>query len=183
MSNLVEMPFELFSPTAFKGFTAKTDFDLGNARAMMWMSQLAYETHRPEKIEKVRKLWEFDRVTPFVDGAIGRESFETRGVIAEGRGVVDYVPLDGDTRPLVERFYERVARPTLTDLSVDWGGLDVQEASSSLPSREPIRPCGRTCPAIFFSSYRRKMIRGADSRPRPMARARVCRTRWTRAAR
>jgi triacylglycerol lipase len=88
VSNLVEMPFELFSPTAFKGFTAKTDFDLGNARAMMWMSQLAYETHRPEKIEKVRKLWEFDRVTPFVDGAIGRESFETRGVIAEGRGVV-----------------------------------------------------------------------------------------------
>jgi triacylglycerol lipase len=88
VSTLVEFPFELFNPTAFKGFTAKTDFDLGNARAMMWMSQLAYETHRPEKIEKVRKLWEFDRVTPFVDAAIGPQAFDTRGIIAEGNGVV-----------------------------------------------------------------------------------------------
>jgi hypothetical protein len=82
------MPFELFSPTAFKGFTAKTDFDLGNARAMMWMSQLAYETHQLDKIEKVRKLWEFDRITHFVDEAIGLQSFETRGIIAEGHDVV-----------------------------------------------------------------------------------------------
>jgi triacylglycerol lipase len=88
VSDLVEFPFELFSPAAFKGFTAKTDFDLGNARAMMWMSQLAYETHQLEKIEKVRKLWEFDRIIPFVEGAIGPESFDTRGIIAEGRGVV-----------------------------------------------------------------------------------------------
>jgi Ca-activated chloride channel family protein len=44
----------------------------------------------------------------------------------EGRGVVDYVPLDGDTRPIVERFYARIARPHLTDLAIDWGDLDVE---------------------------------------------------------
>ena len=35
------------------------------------------------------------------------------------------MPLDGDTRPLVERFYGRIARAALTDLEVDYGGLDV----------------------------------------------------------
>ena len=131
MSILVEFPFELFSPTAFKGFTAKTDFELGNARAMMWMSQLAYETHQLDKIEKVRKLWEFDRITPFVEGAIGPESFDTRGIIAEGRGVV--ILAFAGTDPAV------------------WQNL----ASD------------------FFSSCRRKMMRGADSRLRPRARAHV----------
>ena len=40
------------------------EFSLDNAQAMMWMSQLAYETHRPATIEHVRKLWQFDEITP-----------------------------------------------------------------------------------------------------------------------
>lgn len=59
----------------------------------------------------------------------------------EGRGAVDYIALDGDTRPLVERFYARIARPHLTDLSLDWGDLQVE---GMVPERLPDLFAGQT---------------------------------------
>ena len=52
----------------------------------------------------------------------------------EGRGAVDYIQLDAETRPLVQRFYERIARPYLTDISVEWRGLQVEDV---YPERMP----------------------------------------------
>jgi lipase (class 3) len=53
MSFLTKLPAELYNPDAFKQFSGGSDFDIGNARAMAWMSQLAYETDEPEKIAKI----------------------------------------------------------------------------------------------------------------------------------
>lgn len=56
------------------------------------------------------------------------------GLAEEGRGEVDYVALDAGTREVVERFYERIAKPYLTDVQIDWGRLGVQDIE---PARLP----------------------------------------------
>ncbi len=51
-----------------------------------------------------------------------------------GRGEVEYVGLQDDGSQAAHRFYERVQHPLLTDISVDWDGLDV---SAVYPKRLP----------------------------------------------
>jgi triacylglycerol lipase len=57
MSILVELPLELYKPDAFAAFRPGADFHLGTARALMWMSQLAYETAHPDKINTICARW------------------------------------------------------------------------------------------------------------------------------
>lgn len=71
------------------------------------------------------------------------------GLAAEGHGVVDYVGLDEETRPVVERFYDRIGKPYLTDLTVDWGSLPVQDVS---PDNAPDLFAGQ--PLVFSGRYR-----------------------------
>ena len=65
MSILVELPEEQYSPRAFSDFAAAPGFNPGTARAMAWMSQLAYETRLPDKLVRIGKGWELDDVRPF----------------------------------------------------------------------------------------------------------------------
>lgn len=51
-----------------------------------------------------------------------------------GRGFYQYVRTDEDPGPAVERFVRRIARPLMTDVEVDWGGLQVADV---LPRRVP----------------------------------------------
>lgn len=51
-----------------------------------------------------------------------------------GRGFAQYVRPDEDSRPAIERFVRRMARPLLTDVEIDWNGLRVSEVR---PSRLP----------------------------------------------
>ncbi|MEO8324947.1 MAG: VIT domain-containing protein [Nitrospirota bacterium] len=52
----------------------------------------------------------------------------------QGRGAVEYVGLNDDGSAAARRFHERVQHPLLTDLSVDWAGLDVSDV---YPKRLP----------------------------------------------
>jgi Ca-activated chloride channel family protein len=52
----------------------------------------------------------------------------------EGRGEVEYVTLGDNGSAAAKRFYERVRNPILTDISIDWGGLQVEDV---YPSRIP----------------------------------------------
>lgn len=102
MSVLVELPAENYSETAFANFSPEADFNLGTARAMIWASQLAYETHRPDNdtIKFVTKLWKFPKITPFNKRVDAFEtSFDTCGIIAE-RGDATIVAFSG-TDPAV----------------------------------------------------------------------------------
>lgn len=45
----------------------------------------------------------------------------------EGRGEVEYVGLNDDGSAAAQRFYERVRNPLLTDLSLEWGALKVDD--------------------------------------------------------
>ncbi|HSE97405.1 MAG TPA: VWA domain-containing protein, partial [Blastocatellia bacterium] len=44
-----------------------------------------------------------------------------------GRGEVEYVTLNDDGSAAAKRFHERVRSPLLTDISIDWGGLQVAD--------------------------------------------------------
>jgi len=68
--------------------------------------------------------------------------------IAEyGRGEVEYVGLNDDGSGAARRFHERVRNPLLTDLSVSWGTLPVQEVYpkrlADLFSAKPVVLVGR----------------------------------------
>jgi Ca-activated chloride channel family protein len=64
-----------------------------------------------------------------------------------GRGEVEYVTLERDADPVVQRLFERVRTPVLTDISIDWGGLPVvmvqPERIPDLFSAKPVIITGR----------------------------------------
>jgi triacylglycerol lipase len=84
MSIFVELPRENYNDCAFDNFQPAADFNLGSARALMWASQLAYETQRPEKMEAIYPGWGFTGVKPFyktIDAL--RTAVDTRGFIGK----------------------------------------------------------------------------------------------------
>jgi hypothetical protein len=87
MSRLVEISAEEYSPSAFAKFDASGGFSIDNARAMMWMSQLAYEAYRPgpsATIQTVGDVWKFTSVVPFAKKQIGfKATYDTCGVVGE----------------------------------------------------------------------------------------------------
>jgi triacylglycerol lipase len=85
MTSFVEILPEEYDANAFEGFDASTaDFKLANARALMWFSQLAYETHQKDTINAVFGKWAFKSVDPFsIPKTSLKGSFETCGLIGE----------------------------------------------------------------------------------------------------
>ena len=85
MSTFVELPPDQYSRTAFANFdAAATDFRIDNARALMWLSQLAYETGKPQTIDAVRNVWNFVSIFPFVEHKVDvTASFDTCGIWGE----------------------------------------------------------------------------------------------------
>jgi triacylglycerol lipase len=86
VSTLVELSQELYSASAFAAFDPATNFSIGNARALMWFSQLAYEadTTPNPTIAVVSRLWGFTSVTPFLKQRVAvTASFETTGLFGE----------------------------------------------------------------------------------------------------
>jgi triacylglycerol lipase len=100
MSILVELPLALYDEKAFHAFHPVAELDLGAARAMAWMSQLAYETDHPDKVAAVCDLWELG--TPRViasPAGVGLPLVRTRGIVVEGRGAT--IVAFAGTDPLV----------------------------------------------------------------------------------
>ncbi len=46
-------------------------------------------------------------------------------IASEGRGEAEYVMLDDDGSRAAKRFYERIRKPYLTDISINWAGIAV----------------------------------------------------------
>ena len=92
MSLFTTLPRRLYSASAFDDFVAGGDFRLGNAKAMIWMSQLAYEVEepsRPDIIKSVLALWGLALVDGGMianDDTLMLPGAKTRGFVAAGRG-------------------------------------------------------------------------------------------------
>ena len=62
MSILVELPETQYAPKVFADFDSAAEFTFETARAMAWMSQLAYETRFPDKIKRIASGWDLGDV-------------------------------------------------------------------------------------------------------------------------
>jgi hypothetical protein len=56
-TSLLSLPVETYPASAFAGFDPESGFSIGNARAMIWLSQLAYETRDRHKLNAVLGRW------------------------------------------------------------------------------------------------------------------------------
>lgn len=84
MSIFVELPVGDYKPDAFDKFVpARGTFDLDDARAMMWMSQLAYETDTQATIPAIALLWHFQPITKIRAQA---GTADTRAIVGERNG-------------------------------------------------------------------------------------------------
>ena len=83
MSTFVEIASDEYDAAAFNDFDASAGgFKIGNARALMWMAQLAYETHNPSTIQVVSGKWHFSTDILFIKRKSGlKGSLETFGII------------------------------------------------------------------------------------------------------
>jgi hypothetical protein len=102
MSVLTKLSDEVYDDTAFAAFLAQPEFLLGNAKALMWLSQLAYETNEPKKV--TRLLARFG-LAPVSDGVVSTAVAlplpiaRTEAIVATGRGAA-FLAFAG-TDPLV----------------------------------------------------------------------------------
>ena len=81
MTDFVKFPLDKFERDAFDRFSATSNFDLGTARALMWVSQLVYQAEDLHALANVvRDAWGFQSMDSFVRGDLQRV---TTGVIGE----------------------------------------------------------------------------------------------------
>lgn len=81
MSRFVQLPPSAYSPTAFSAFSPRHgQVEIDDARAMMWMAQLAYETDAPNTIAAIGPLWGFKAIRSLSAFA---PAIETRGIVGE----------------------------------------------------------------------------------------------------
>ncbi len=66
-----------------------------------------------------------------------------------GKGVVAYLGLKDSAAAVMDQFFSRISRPAMTDISVDWGRMDVTRV---YPQRIPDLFVGR--PVILTGQYR-----------------------------
>jgi len=67
-----------------------------------------------------------------------------------GRGAVEYMLLSENSEAPVQRFYDRIRSPYLTDISIDWGGLEVKDL---VPGVIPDLFLGQ--PIVLYGRYAR----------------------------
>lgn len=116
MSIFVQLPPEDYDERAFAAFSAQRGyFDLDDARAMMWMAQLSYETDALDTISQIAPKWGFKPVAHFrAQGPV----IDTRAIIGE-RDDCTVVAFAG-TDPAL-------AKNLITDVSVRLTSFDTHE--------------------------------------------------------
>ena len=105
-------------PTRLRMVLLMTDGFIGNER---------------EIFTETKRLLRDARVFSFGIGS-SVNHFLLNRLAEEGRGFSETIRTDEDPGVAVERFVRRVAKPLLTDITIDWGGLQVVDV---LPRRIP----------------------------------------------
>jgi hypothetical protein len=146
MSFLVEMDRSLYPKAALDTLNeAETEFDLGNARAMMWLSQLAYETAHQSKVEDILKAWDLEmRAFKSNDPITGLPPGSACVVVAGGRGAT-FVSFAGTDPLKVEDWITdfRIRRKAMTlhggfQTAVESVWPLIEAAIKSRPPEQPL---------------------------------------------
>jgi Ca-activated chloride channel family protein len=100
--------------------------DAGRVRYVVFMTD-GYIGNEREVIALTRKELGSAHIFSFgVGSSVNRYLLDE--VAIAGRGKAEYLGPNEDAQALVDRFYQRIGRPYLTDISIDWGGIQVSEA-------------------------------------------------------
>lgn len=124
-----------------------------------------YIAAEPEVFRAMHEHLGQSRVFAFGVGSAVNRYLLTR-VAEVGRGDVQVVTLDESPTAAADAFHERIARPYLTDVQIDWGGLDVRDA---YPRRLPDLFADR--PLVVHARYAAGGTRDVTLRGRVAGRA------------
>ena len=117
MSVLVELNRNEYPDTALDGFRTTSQFSLDNARAMMWLSQLAYETAHQPKVKSILDAWQLT-MPVFVtnDPGTGLPPHSACVVGAAGRGATFFTFAGSDPLKAEDWVTDFNAMPSPDDL-------------------------------------------------------------------
>jgi len=123
-----------------QGIRAALDFprDLARFRVVSFMTD-GFVGNDAQVLGTVAELIGDARIFSFgVGTSVNRHLME--GLARVGRGAVAYIVAGDSDVEAIDRFFERVSRPALTDITVDWGGMQVADV---YPERIPDLFVGR----------------------------------------
>ena len=110
-----------------EGIKAALDFehDERRFRLVSFMTD-GYIGNEVEILAAIQKRLGASRIFSFGVGQ-GPNRYLLDQMAKVGRGAVAYLSLNDNPLDVVDKFYERVSHPALTDISIDWGGLQVSD--------------------------------------------------------
>lgn len=109
-------------------------YDEDYLRVVCFMTD-AFIGNDMEILAEIQKSAHRARVFAFgIGSSVNR--FLIEGMAREGRGAAEIVTLESDSDAAVQRFYERVRQPVLTDIALDFQGVSVEDVLPS-PARVP----------------------------------------------
>ncbi|MEA3312687.1 MAG: VIT domain-containing protein [candidate division WOR-3 bacterium] len=108
-------------------------------RFVLFMSD-GYVGNEAEIIAAIEQKRGDARVFSFgVGSSVNRYLLE--GMARAGRGYATYCRQDEDPQAAVQLFYDRIAKPFLMDIEIDWGGLEVKDVfPSTIPDLFAAQP-------------------------------------------
>jgi Ca-activated chloride channel family protein len=133
-----------------EGIKAALDFphDDRRLRVVSFMTD-GYIGNESEILGEVRRRLGASRIFSFGVGSSPNRNLIER-MAGIGRGAVAYVGLDGGSGlEAVDTFYDRISHPAMTDIEIDWGGMEVTDV---FPRRVPDLFVGR--PVILTGRFR-----------------------------
>ncbi len=112
-----------------EGIKAALDFphDPERFRIVSFMTD-GYIGNEHQIIGEVKKRLGAARIFSFGVGS-SPNRYLLEGMARSGRGVAAYVGLDESSERAVDGLYRRIERPAMTDVRIDWGGLQVSNVS------------------------------------------------------
>jgi len=117
MSVFVELDRQQYPDDALNKFTASRQFNLDNARAMMWLAQLAYETAHKSKVQSILDAWKLT-MREFIsnDPKTGLPPDSACVVVAGGRNATFVTFAGSDPGKIEDWVTDFDAMPSATDL-------------------------------------------------------------------
>ncbi len=123
-----------------EGVKAALDFphDQRRFRLVSFMTD-GYIGNEADILEAVHDRLGESRIFSFgIGSSVNRYLLDRMAVL--GKGAVAYIGPHDSSSEIVDQFYDRISHPALTDVAIDWGGLDVEDI---YPSRLPDLFVGR----------------------------------------
>ncbi|MFC1781627.1 VIT domain-containing protein [Planctomycetota bacterium] len=110
-----------------EGIKAALDFehDSQRFRLVSFMTD-GYIGNEADILEAIHQRLGESRIFSFgVGSSVNRYLLDRMAVL--GKGAVAYIGLDENGGDIIDSFYERISHPALTDVTIDWGKLEVAD--------------------------------------------------------